>query len=96
MSTNVRRRSIVHELEFDHGLRRFFEEVQHADRLFADWMEVLARHPERGFSVQGAPEYSGLPIHTDQGSYLVIYWFDDVNVYCLGMKKVPRGIYGGS
>lgn len=94
MRTNVRRRSIVHEFELESGFRRFFGEVRQADRIFTDWLETLARHPERGFPVQGAPGYLGLPIHTGQGSYLVLYWFDDDHVYCIGMRPIPGGIYG--
>ena len=95
MKTNVRRRSIVHEFEFDQGLRHFFGEVRRADAIVADWMGALARSPERGFAVQGAPEYLGLPIHTESGSFLVIYWFDEDRVYCIGMRRIPSGIYGG-
>lgn len=95
MSTNVKRRSIVHEFEFDEGLQRFFGEVSRADKIFSDWLETLARNPGRGLAVRGAPEYLGLPIHTDQGSYLVIYWFDDRNVYCVGMRRVPSGVHRG-
>jgi hypothetical protein len=56
-------------------------------------MEAIARHPERGFAVPGAPDYYGLPIHTEDGSFLVIYWFDDERVYCLGLRRVPSGIF---
>jgi hypothetical protein len=92
--TNVRRRSIIHEFEFDSGLRRFLGSVGRADALFSDFLESLARSPERGFSVPGAPEFLGLPIHTDnEGSYLVIYWYDEDRVYCIGMRRVPSGIH---
>ena len=94
MSTRTTRRSIVHEYRFDEGLKQFFGEVQRADQIFADWTEALGRSPERGMAVQGAPDYSGLPIHTDQGTYLVIYWFDEDTVYCIGMRRIPAEIYG--
>ncbi len=45
-------------------------------------------------AVQGTPDYSGLPIHTGQGTYLVIYWFDEDTVYCVGMRRIPAEIYG--
>lgn len=50
-------------------------------------------HPERGFAVPGAPDFLGLPIHTEDGSFLVIYWFDEERVYCLGMRRVPSGVF---
>ena len=93
MKKNVKRRSIVHEFEFDQGLERFFGEVQRADAIVSDWMEALARSPQRGFAVQGAPEFLGLPIHTEQGSFLVLYWFDEERVYCLSVRRVPSGIF---
>lgn len=47
-----------------------------------------------GYAVSGAPDYLGLPLHTERGSFLIIYWYDDNNVYCLGMRRVPSGIFG--
>ena len=86
-------RSIVHEFEFDAALRRFYGEVDRADDIFREWAEALGRTPERGYAVQNAPEYLGLPIHTERRSYLVVYWFDENHVYCIGMRRVPRGVY---
>ena len=94
MNTNARRRSIVHEFELDEGLAKFFGTVRRGDEIFADWLEALARSPERGFAVQRAPEYLGLPIHTQDGSFLVIYWFDEDRVYCIAMRRIPQGVYG--
>jgi hypothetical protein len=76
-------------------LQQFFGSVSRADTIFAAFLETLARSPERGFAVQGAPDYLGLPIHTEgEGSYLVIYWYDEDKVYCIGMRRVPSGIHG--
>lgn len=87
-------RSIVHEFEFADALGRFYaQEGERADDVYRDFEEALARSPERGYAVQGAPEYLGLPMHTEHRSYLVIYWFDEDNVYCIGMRRVPHGIY---
>jgi hypothetical protein len=89
-----KRRSIVHEFEWDKALELYFKDAQRADDEIRDWEDRVAQHPDAGYAVSGAPDYLGLPLHTDRGSFLVIYWYDDDHVYCIGMRRVPRGIYG--
>lgn len=49
----------------------------------------VARLPEAGFAVRGAPEFLGRPFHTDRHAYLVIYTYDDEVVECAGLRPIP-------
>lgn len=42
-----------------------------------------------GYAVRGAPDYLGIPLHTGRGSFLIIYWYDDDYVYCIGLRPIP-------
>jgi len=42
-----------------------------------------------GYAVRGAPDYLGIPFHSSAGAFQVVYWYDDDNVYCIGMRPVP-------
>jgi hypothetical protein len=42
-------------------------------------------------AVPGRPSFYSRPFHTDRGSYLVIYTFDDAKVTCLSVHSVPSG-----
>jgi hypothetical protein len=49
----------------------------------------VARLPEAGFPVRGAPEFLGRPFHTDSHAYLVIYTYDAEAVECVGVRPIP-------
>ena len=49
----------------------------------------VARLPEAGFAVRGAPEFLGRPVHTDLHAYLVVYTYDDEVVECVGLRPIP-------
>lgn len=49
----------------------------------------VARLPDAGFAVRGAPEFVGRPFHTDRRAYLVIYTYDAEAVECLGVRPIP-------
>jgi hypothetical protein len=65
-----------------------------SDEILREWGASVALHPDMGYAVAGAPDYLGLPLHTARGSFLIVYWYDDDHVYCLGMRRVPSGIFG--
>lgn len=94
MNGNTRRRSIVHEFEWDRALELYFRDTPRGDEEVSEWEDLVARHPDAGYVVPGRPDYLGLPLHTSRGSFLVIYWYDDESVYCIGMRRVPSGIHG--
>lgn len=54
---------------------------------------VVARIPEMGMAVPGRPEFFSRPFHTGDGSFLVIYTFDDRQVVCLAVRPVPSTAY---
>ena len=94
MSGSGKGRSIVLEFEWDKALAEFFGDTARGDEAVRGWQERVLRFPDLGFAVPGAPDYLGLPLHTEVGSFLCIYWYDDDHVYCIGMRRVPSGIYG--
>lgn len=87
-------RNIVHEFEWDKALDFHFKGAARGDEAIRGWEERVLHYPDTGFAVPGAEDYLGLPLHTESGSFLCIYWYDDDHVYCIGMRRVPRGIYG--
>lgn len=44
-------------------------------------------------AVRGRPGYLSRPFHTDGGSFLVVYTYDDTKVVCIGLHPVPSGIF---
>jgi hypothetical protein len=76
---------------------RWFEQIEENDSrgrdAIAGFERVVSRHPEFGNPFPSSPTYRCLPFHTDDGSYLVIYTYDDETVVCLGVRRVPRSAY---
>ena len=90
MNGNERRRSIVHEFKFDQHLSDYFHgDIQRADWEIRNWGERVAKWPDMGHAVHGALDYLGIPFHSSVGAFLVVYWYDDDYVYCLGMQPIP-------
>ena len=76
-----RARQAVDEIISREGSRA--QEAVEAFELF------VARLPEAGFAVRGAPDFLGRPFHTDQHAYLVLYTFDAAVVECVGVRPIP-------
>jgi hypothetical protein len=51
------------------------------------------RIPEMGMAVPHKPGFYSRPFHTDHGSFLVIYRFDDHQVFCITVRQVPSSAY---
>jgi len=49
----------------------------------------VARMPDGGYAVRGAPGFRGRPFHTDRRAYLIIYTYDDRVVECVGVRPIP-------
>lgn len=94
MNGSGKGRNLVHEFEWDKALELWFKGSARGDEAIRGWEDRVVRHPDIGFAVPGAPDYLGLPLHTESGAFLCIYWYDDDHVYCIGMRRVPSGIYG--
>lgn len=87
-------RRIVHEAKFLERLHEFFGDTGRGKEILREFSEALARSPERGYAVQGAPDYSGIPLRADDKAFLVIYWYDDECVHCVNMRPVPGSAFG--
>jgi hypothetical protein len=59
----------------------------------AGFERAVARIPEMGMGVPGRPGFYSRPFHTDSGSFLVIYSFDDRQVVCIAIRSVPSAAY---
>jgi hypothetical protein len=90
----IKKRNIVHEFEFAQDLARYLRDEPRRDQIVKEWSERVSQNPDFGYAVPGAPDYLGLPLHAERSSYLVIYWYDDDHVYCIGMRRIPRSVYG--
>jgi hypothetical protein len=53
----------------------------------------VVRIPELGMSVPRKPGFFSRPFHTDHGSFLVIYTFNDEEVFCIAAQPVPASAY---
>lgn len=71
-------------------LRRSSERATEA---IAGFERVVTRIPEMGMAVPGRPGFYSRPFHTDRGSFLVIYTFDDNQVVCVKIRSVPSAAY---
>lgn len=87
-----KRKKILRAQRFERELRKVVEQFPRAEEALRGFEEVVSRHPEIGMSVRGQPtEVCGLPFHTEQASFLVIYRYDEEKVVCLGVRRVPSG-----
>jgi len=87
-------REVVETLRFRRALEVIQEDDPKAAIAFREGVAfAIARNPGLGFTVPGLPEASGLPFHTERGSYLAIYVFDAEVVRFIAIRKVPSGPY---
>ena len=87
-------RQVVKTARFQEELDRILAEIPRADEAFRGFEHAVARIPEHGMTVPGRPaEFRQRPFHTPEASYTVIYTFDDENVVCLSLRRVPSGPY---
>lgn len=86
-------RRVVRLPAYEAELRRLRVEVRRADEAFAGLEQVIARVPELGMAVPGHPGWCARPVHTDDGSFLVVYSFDERDVVCRGIRRVPSSTF---
>jgi len=84
-------RKVVRLPAYEAELRRLRAEVRRVDEAFAGLEQVIARVPDQGMAVAGRPGWCARPVHTEDGSFLVVYSFDDREVVCRGIRRVPAG-----
>jgi len=44
-------------------------------------------------AVRGKPGFHSRPFHTDLGSYLVLYTFDESTVTCIAVREIPPSTF---
>lgn len=86
-------RRIVRLPAYEAELRRLRETVARAEEAFAGLEQVIARVPDQGMAVPGRPGWCARPVHMESGSFLVVYSFDEREVVCRGIRRVPSGVF---
>ena len=87
------RRRIVRAPRYELELRKILRSVPRAREAIEGLETVIARVPEQGRAVTGQPGWCSRPVHAPEGSFLVVYSYDDVAVICRGIRRVPTGPY---
>jgi hypothetical protein len=88
---NSGRRRLVKGTKYRSDIERIRQSSERAAEIIAAFELVVVRIPEHGMAVPGKPGFYSRPFHTDEGSYLVIYTFDDDQVTCSAIRSVPSG-----
>jgi hypothetical protein len=74
-------------------IERLRRASERASEAITGFERVVTRIPEMGMAVPGQPGFYSRPFHTDRGSFLVIYSFDDHQVVCITLRSVPSTAY---
>lgn len=90
-TVSSRRRKLVRTPRFERELRENLGTSTRAAEALAGLERVIERMPELGMAVTGQPDFYCRPFHTEEGSFLVIYTFDEEKVVCLSLRRVPSG-----
>jgi hypothetical protein len=88
-----RSRRVVQQPRFQAELKPILSSILRAEEAWKGFSHAVARIPEMGMAVPGRSGFYSRPFHTEQGSFLVIYTFDDEKVVCLGLRAVPSNAY---
>ena len=86
-----RGRRIVRLPRYELELRQILETVPRAEEAIEGLELVIARIPELGMAVAGQPSWCARPVHTPEGSFLVVYSYTATAVVCRGIRRVPSG-----
>jgi hypothetical protein len=88
-----RPRKVVLAPRFEAELKPILAGVPRAEEAWAGFRHAIARIPEMGMAVPGRPGFYSRPIHTERGSYLIVYTFDDRKVVCVALRAVPSSAF---
>jgi len=64
-----------------------------AEEAIAGFERVVSRIPEMGMAVRGKQGFYSRPFHTGDGSYLVIYTFDEETVTLVSVRSIPSSSF---
>jgi hypothetical protein len=88
-----RPRKVVLAPRFEAELKPILAEVPRAAEVWKGFCHAVARIPELGMAAPGKPGFYSRPVHTERGSYLILYTFDDEKVVCVGLRAVPSSAF---
>lgn len=86
-------RKVVRTDRFQREVARHFKKVRRGEEALEGFEEVVARVPELGMTAPGASNASCRPLHTESGSFLIVYLYDDAEVVLLSIRPVPSGVF---
>lgn len=92
-SDGSRRRRLVRQPAFARDIQKIQQGSERAAEAVAAFERVVAQIPEQGMAVPGRPGVRSFPFHTDEGSYLVLYTFNDREVVCIALRPVRSGVF---
>lgn len=92
-SDGGRQRRLVRQPAFARDIEKIRQTSERAAEAVAACERLITQIPEQGMAVPGRPGYRSFPFHTDSGSYLVIYTFDNREVVCIAVRPVRSGVF---
>ena len=90
----AKRRKIAETPRFEREWAKIERREPRASEAIQGLRGVLRSRPELGMAVPGEPDVSSYPIHLDQGTYVVVYHFDDKTVTLIAVRKAVRDLFG--
>ena len=87
-SDGSRRRRLIRNPAFARDIDKIRQGSERAAEAVAAFERIVVQIPEQGMAVPGSPGARSFPFHTDQGSYLVVYTYNDREVVCLAVRPV--------
>lgn len=88
-----RQRRLIRQPAFARDIEKIRQSSARAAEAIAACERLIARIPEQGMAVPGRPGYRSFPFHTDAGSYLVVYSYNDQEIVCVTVRSVRSGTF---
>jgi hypothetical protein len=87
-------RKLLRQPAYTRDIEKIRQSSPRAAEAIAAFEGVITRIPEQGMAAPGGrPGVRALPFHTDRGSYLVLYSYNDHQVVCLAVRPVPSSVF---
>ena len=88
-----RQRRLVRQPAFARDIEKIRQGSARAAEAVAACERLIAQIPEQGMAVPGRSGWRSFPFHTDLGSYLVVYTFNNREVVCVAVRPVRSGAF---
>jgi hypothetical protein len=93
-SSSDKPRKLVRQPAYARDIEKIRQGSPRAAEAIVAFERVITRIPEQGMAAPGGrPGIRSFPFHTDRGSYLVLYSYDDSQIVCLAVRPVPSGVF---